>query len=294
MTTRNQKRKRLWLLVPMGLGCLMAVLAISSGGPAKVIVRLVGQKTDVDGKTHIAYEITNGTSSAVDLTVLEIEVSSERTGWWLASPEWRTAWHLEETAGAAQGNRHVTLNPLSAAQLEVLSPLHRDGTAMRGRLQSTKTAPVSGFLAVLRSLGYRLRLPARWLGGPSLVELPQVELPALMRPMPVQAKARPPATPAPAAAQPTEDLLPAGCIRLTGVNLRDALDLYAALADVKLEIDPGVRSLPTTLTLQNAEPLSRSAAVRLFEQALREQTGVVTSRLDSKRVAVKLKTEAKP
>jgi hypothetical protein len=74
-------------------------------------------------------------------------------------------------------------------------------------------------------------------------------------------------------------MLPAGCITLRYSELRTVLDIYAELTDVRLEIDPRVRALNAKVSLETTQALARPDAVRLLEQALRQQAGVAVKPL---------------
>jgi hypothetical protein len=284
------KTKWLWLLAPLALVVLAAALFRGSGAPGQVSARLVGRTFDSSGQAHIVYEITNGTSSAIDLSVSVLEAHHERTGWWDVYG-WPTAWRMERTAGVAQNPGRATLHARSAAQLEILPPRFRsEGSALRGKVWHIK---MEGKTAKqLRSIASRLGLPSRWLmwPKPGLADLPEAELAAAALPaaMPPVATV-PQGTPAPPiASQPSGDILPAGCIKLHDVDLRTVLDIYAELADGRLEIDPRVRALNAKLSLETTQALARAGAVRLLEQALRQQAGVAVRRSETNCIEVTL------
>src|SRR5438067_2581988 len=178
------KAKWLWLLIPVALTVLAAALCRSPGGGGPISARFVGQTLDSTGRVHVVYEVTNGTSSAIDLWTSLLEERHERTGWWDVdkwsvnlsggSDGWLTAWHLEKRDGVAKSARQLTLNAGRAAQLTILAPrLTGNGSAVRGKLWQIKLEGRA--VTQVRSIASHLGLPRRWLmwPKPGLIDLPE-------------------------------------------------------------------------------------------------------------------------
>ncbi len=78
-----------------------------------------------------------------------------------------------------------------------------------------------------------------------------------------------------------------------GVSVRDVLDVYKALTDAELDVQVPQRAQAARITLKPVGPMSRSEAIRLMEQAMRNQAGVVATRLDTKHILVSYDESAK-
>ena len=296
------KLKWLWLLLPACLVLALTFVLVTSGSRGKLSGRFVSVKSDSMQRSSIVYELTNSTRDTVELTVVSTESLHEKTGWW-----WETCsetWYVEKSAGTAFKGSRVELRPKSAARFEIiLLPNGTVGSALRVKVQQVKIE--HRFVRQLRSLGDRLRLPSHWLmlPKPALLELPLANLPAQIAAVrsggspargsgsvsapvsdrPSNGPVLPGTSVSSLAGHPQEEIIPAGVLQFWNVNLKTFLDFYAHLADAQLEIDPPLRELRTTFHLQNPEAVTRSGAVRLFEQALRE-AGINVQRLDTNRI----------
>ena len=131
---------------------------------------------------------------------------------------------------------------------------------------------------------------------PGLIDLPEAELAAVTSP------AKTPTPPeivvqgsaaVPVGAQGAEELLPPGGIRFRQTGLQMVLDIYADLAQARLEIDPRVRALNARISLETTQALSRADAVRLLERAINEQAGVAFKRSQKDGIEVTLEEGAK-
>lgn len=265
------KRNLLWVLVVPLFSIAAVLVALNQRDSVGFAARVLGT-TNAGGQLHVIYEISNRTSKLLDFDVLRLE-TRHLTGWWKSSDK---IWHFDNTSGR--------LNARSKAQLDILAPY--SGAAIRGELQYKKDE--SQIVEYLRRMGGHLGLPRRWV-MPRLIniKLPEVQTER-------SRIAAPPATsPFPAAAQSSEETFRAGRFRCSNVGLGTILDNYAFLADAELVVDPRVRTLTATLTFENSQDMTRSELVRLFEQALRDQAGVVVKRLDTGRIEVKYDETAK-
>lgn len=287
----HSKTKWLWFLALIALLGLALILWRESSGLGQVSARFVGRTVDSAGQVHIIYEITNETRSTIGVSVSTLEAYHERTGWWDLRGMWPAVWRIEKSAGIAQNTYQPTLFARSAALLEIVQPpFWREGSAVRGRVWHLRIE--SGAVTQLRSIALRLGLPTHRLmwPRPGFIELPETALAVAAQPAAPPHLAAPALQPtsAPIALQPSEEVLPAGSIKFISAPLRSVLDIYAAIADVRLEIDSRVRTLNAEITLQPTQSLTRSDVVRLFERTLEQQAGLSIRRLQSNRVAVTL------
>jgi len=65
------------------------------------------------------------------------------------------------------------------------------------------------------------------------------------------------------------------------------LTIYAAVANAQLVIEPQIQSLPGTVTFSNRQDLARIDAVRLIEEALHTQAGLVFEHRDARKIIVR-------
>ncbi len=77
-----------------------------------------------------------------------------------------------------------------------------------------------------------------------------------------------------------------GSIQFANVDLREVLDIYALLANAQQEVDSRVRTSRALFSFTNTVALSRSEAVRLFEQVLEQQGGIAVKRADQQHIQV--------
>ena len=100
------------------------------------------------------------------------------------------------------------------------------------------------------------------------------------------------AAPVPAPAGRSSAEVPAGSINLSGVGLSQALTIYAALADVQLLTEPQVQTLAVSVTFSNSQDLTKAETLRLFEESLHKQAGLVFEHQDARHIAVRLDTNS--
>jgi hypothetical protein len=81
--------------------------------------------------------------------------------------------------------------------------------------------------------------------------------------------------------------IPAGRINFINADLSQVLSIYGALANAELLVEQGVRLPPALITLSNRQDLTRTEALRLFEETLREQYGLVVEHPDAKHFTVR-------
>lgn len=98
----------------------------------------------------------------------------------------------------------------------------------------------------------------------------------------------PVAKPVPGLAVGSSADVPAGAIYFGGVRLSQVLSVYATLADAQLLIEPRVQSLPVSVTFSNRQDLTRAEALRLFEESLNEQAGLVFLHQDARHISISL------
>jgi hypothetical protein len=228
-----------------------------------------------------------------------LQVLHERTGWWEAEG-WSTAWHVEQAAGIAKDAQRAELRPRSSGTLEIrIQGLFGGGSALRGRVRTVKVETEA--VLRLRAIAHSLGVPPRWqmLPKPRLVELPQV---AIQRSATSAAGAATVAAPPPtptsatagvnsatalsAASDGAGEIVAPGGLQFRNASIGTVLDLYAVLANAQLEVDARVRASRATFSLTNTEALSQTGAMRLLEQVLEQQGGIVIQRVDSQHVRV--------
>ena len=85
--------------------------------------------------------------------------------------------------------------------------------------------------------------------------------------------------------QPADPIMPAGSINIIGLELAEALKIYAALAGAQLDTSSlGTTLPPVVIQFTNTNAVTRSEAVRLFDRALYEQAGLVATHPDKTHV----------
>ncbi len=89
-------------------------------------------------------------------------------------------------------------------------------------------------------------------------------------------------------AQSLEDMLPAGAIQLSNVDLQQVLTFYQELSIGTVDIADPIKRMDTPICLTNSERMSRSEVLRLFEKALHDQAGIITTPTGSNHVALSL------
>lgn len=100
------------------------------------------------------------------------------------------------------------------------------------------------------------------------------------------------ASPGPAPVGRSSADLPAGSIYFSGVGLSQVLTIYATLADAQLLIEPRVQSLHVSVTFSNRQDLTRAEALRLFEESLHEQAGLVFKYQDTRHISISVETNS--
>ena len=83
-------------------------------------------------------------------------------------------------------------------------------------------------------------------------------------------------------------MLPAGTVQLSNVGLQRALTLYQELRVGTVDIAEPIKRMDAPISLTNSESMSRSQVLRLFEKALHDQAGIVTTHTGSNDVALSL------
>ena len=79
---------------------------------------------------------------------------------------------------------------------------------------------------------------------------------------------------------------PKRTLNFINAPLEKILPVYHELSGLELIEASDVKKLHTLVTIRTAEGVSKSVMIRLIEQALLQQAGVVISHLDEKRVSV--------
>jgi hypothetical protein len=84
----------------------------------------------------------------------------------------------------------------------------------------------------------------------------------------------------------TTDVIPAGMVNWIRLDPVTAAQFYADLTGMRLVTSSHVTCLTNRITLQPREAMKVSKMTKLVEKALREQAGVVLTKLDEKRLSV--------
>jgi len=75
-------------------------------------------------------------------------------------------------------------------------------------------------------------------------------------------------------------------IAFTGAPANTVLQIYQEFMDAQLDIQVPPEALSAPITLQSEAKIGRSETARLIEHALREQAGIVVTRVDAKHLKV--------
>ena len=78
-----------------------------------------------------------------------------------------------------------------------------------------------------------------------------------------------------------------GVILLKDMEIRQAMDVYVGLTGAELQVEQGVWEVAAKISLDAGPGLTRAEGVRLMEQALRDQAGILMVHLDATHVLVK-------
>jgi hypothetical protein len=79
---------------------------------------------------------------------------------------------------------------------------------------------------------------------------------------------------------------PKRTVNFLNTPLQKILLIYHEFSGLELVESSDVKKLHPVITIQSAEPVSKSEMIKLIENALLEQAGVVITHLDAKRVSV--------
>ena len=254
---------------------LGAALFGSAGAPGQLWVHAPECALDARRQRHFVYAVSNGTRGDLEVAVQVRQVCHERTGWWEAY-DWSATWHPRGVAAPGKNPRLAVVPARSTVRLEILAPqVVRD---LQGQLRYVKRE--GKLIQRARTIAARLHLPPRWLRGPEsgLVELPQVGPNGLAQSaaQPGTETSAPRESPVPAQPGPPPEDTPGTILfSFRGAGLRNVLDAYAEIAEARLTIDPLARSLRVNFSVVATQALTRAAALRLLEQTLREQAGLV-------------------
>ncbi|MEY2408150.1 MAG: hypothetical protein QOF48_820, partial [Verrucomicrobiota bacterium] len=98
------------------------------------------------------------------------------------------------------------------------------------------------------------------------------------------------------------EVFPPGLLRFDGASVHPVLQIYKELCGMELVLSSDVNSIGAKITMKSQVPLTRLEAVKLLETTLLDQSGVVLTKLDDRRISVtyndalplKLEPGAKP
>ena len=97
------------------------------------------------------------------------------------------------------------------------------------------------------------------------------------------------ASPASSSGPPGKDLvIPAGNVRLMGIDLSQFLDLYAACAQAQVDTSQlGTPLPPVSIHFETTNAVPRSEMLQLFDKVLYDQAGIVATHPDKTHVVLK-------
>jgi hypothetical protein len=75
--------------------------------------------------------------------------------------------------------------------------------------------------------------------------------------------------------------------RLTIASVSQALTIYAGFTGSEILIDPKIQSIPMSFVYSNTQAVSRTDGIRLFEEALHKQDGLVFEHQDSGHIVIR-------
>lgn len=278
----RQARKDLFfgslLVVLVGAGWFV----FRSIGPADFGARVIGRTNDASGQLQIIYEVTNRTSKDIVFALASVATRSA-TGWRVVEKREQPEMHV---------SRMLARQSATAVRM-----ITRPGdAAVRGQLQYQQDD--SPLRRKMKMLARRAGLPLRLWASPGsvwgdaipfgVIPLPEAETsghPFLL------ATTADGVWPEPSFAPPLHNFSIRG-------NPAMVLDAYRTLSGAEVKVDPSVSLFGAKITVEpNHDIQEVSEGIRLIEDALREQAGIVITRRDSNRVTftynegAKLKTQ---
>lgn len=85
-----------------------------------------------------------------------------------------------------------------------------------------------------------------------------------------------------------EEVIPAGSVKLMGIDLSQFLDIYAAYAKAQIDTSQlGTPLPPVLIHFENTNAVTRSEMVQLFDRVLYDQAGIVAAHPDETHVVFK-------
>jgi len=79
---------------------------------------------------------------------------------------------------------------------------------------------------------------------------------------------------------------PAGSINLANATAQQVLPIFKEISGLELVVDSRVKTLRVSITFLSPEAKSKAELIALIETTLREQGGIVITRLDDKKASV--------
>ena len=79
---------------------------------------------------------------------------------------------------------------------------------------------------------------------------------------------------------------PGFTLDISSDELQDVLHTYAMLSGLELVESSEVKAIHTLVTIQPIHQVTKAEALKLIEEAVKDQAGVVIKRLDDKKVSV--------
>ena len=265
-------------------GTLLLILAVSVGwvilrstDPPEFGVRVIGRTNDTTGQLQIIYEITNRTSRDVTFA-LASAATRTLAGWRAASKEEQRHMEISRMLG-----RRTTAAVWIVARSGDL--------AVRGRVQYEKQdTPLK---KKMKMLARRVGLPSRlWASVGSVwgdaipfgvIRLPAVETSG--KPFLLATTAE--------GVWPRPFTPPAHNFSVRNMPVH-VLDLYRQFSRAEVKVTPSVSLYGAEITIEPDHNINdASEAIRLIEDALREQAGIVVSERSSNSVTFTWDEKAK-
>ena len=95
---------------------------------------------------------------------------------------------------------------------------------------------------------------------------------------------------APVSAQNADPVIQTDSLNFTGIELPHFLEFYAAISKAQLDTNQLGEVRGRYIAFRNTNEVTRSELIRLFDQALSDQVGIVATHLDAEHVVFKFRS----
>ena len=94
----------------------------------------------------------------------------------------------------------------------------------------------------------------------------------------------------PVSSQKSETVIPAGSLNFAGIEVAHFLQFYAAISNAQLDTNQLGEVRARHIAFTNINEVTRSEAIRLFDKALYDQTGIVATHPDAEHVVFRFRS----